>query len=177
LSVLPLEEVLGRVLDELARSDKLAIVAGLEGLMVSVDLKTPDGATASLLQALVECDVTLVLASRARRAAIDTWREQVRGAWWVAESGAWRCLDSSWRHGAALEPIDGWVGRLIPGADVIAIGDGFVIDEFPQLARYELAVHRAGGPRVRRRLGDVGNVHGVLWRVVGDRLLRAGVRP
>lgn len=92
---------------ELACHEPLALLTDFDGTLVerasSYD-QVLHHATSEVLQALVDHEVLVAIVSGRPRTALDPYRNQIRGAWWIAEHGAWANTDGEWQPPSVVAP-------------------------------------------------------------------------
>ena len=109
---------------ELARSRSLALLLDLDGTLVpfarTAEEAVLDAEAVSLLDALHEIGVQVVIVTGRTQALVNTLRPLARHAWWVAEHGAWKNAGDAWVGPPPATELEGLIAALrrmpaIPG--------------------------------------------------------------
>src|SRR5690348_10402976 len=95
---------------EVARSRQLALLLDLDGTLVpfarTAEEAVLDAEAVSLLDALHEIGVQVVIVTGRTMALVNTMRPLVRHAWWAAEHGAWRNAGPAWEGPSPAVELD-----------------------------------------------------------------------
>jgi trehalose 6-phosphate synthase len=95
---------------EIARRPRLALLLDLDGTLVpfapTAEEAVLDGEAVSLLDALHEVGIQVVIVTGRNQPLVDTMRPLARHAWWFAEHGAWRSDGGAWTGPPQADELD-----------------------------------------------------------------------